>query len=65
MDINEVRIQFKVEDINLIFQALDKLPYGEVYPLVEHLKKIIDPQLPAPEMFINTNETSDTSHPFE
>ena len=65
MDINDVKIYFTVNDVNMIFQALDDLPYGKVYPLVEHLKKIVEPQLPPPETFINTENTADTSFPFE
>jgi hypothetical protein len=65
MDINEFKIQLSVNDINSIFAILDKLPYGEVYPLVEHLKKVIEPQLLPPESFIDSGVTADASHPFE
>ena len=47
MDIENFRIklEFNVEEMNLIFKFLESIPYGEVAGLYENIRSQIDPQL--------------------
>jgi hypothetical protein len=49
MDIENFRIklEFNVEEMNLIFKFLESIPYGQVAGLYENIRSQIDPQLVA------------------
>jgi methyl coenzyme M reductase gamma subunit len=68
MDINDFRITltFTIDEMNMIFDFLERLPYREVNGLVEELKRQIDPQLLPPENMTNSNDlnNTETDHPL-
>jgi hypothetical protein len=63
MDINDFRINltFTIEETNMIFGFLGKLPHDEVSGLIGELKRQIEPQLIPPENF--DDFSNDTDHP--
>ena len=68
MNINDFRIklEFNVEEINMVFKFLGSNPYDQVAGLIDELKRQIDPQL-IPLEEVDTPEDinkESTDHPF-
>ena len=67
MDIENFRIklEFNVEEMNLIFGFLETIPYGQVAGLYENVKKQVDAQLIPLENFnaASPEETINTDYP--
>lgn len=63
MDINDFRIklEFTIEEMNMVFRFLETIPYGEVAGLMENVKKQVDEQLVPIEFFENSSEESTTN----
>lgn len=62
MDINDYRIklEFTIEEMNMIFRFLGTIPYDQVWGLMDNLKQQVDKQLVPPENF----ESDGTEHPL-
>jgi hypothetical protein len=63
MDINDfkIKLEFTIEEMNMVFRFLETIPYGEVSGLMENVKKQVDEQLVPIESFENSSEESTTN----
>lgn len=43
-----LQLQLQVEDVNMIFKALGRLPFQEVYELIGKINSQVNAQLPLP-----------------
>jgi hypothetical protein len=70
MNVEDFRITltFDVETTNKLLDAIQKLPYGEVYLLLDNIRTQIDSQLVNPESFDKVAEVApfsgEVEHPF-
>ena len=68
MDINnfKIKLEFTIEEINMVFKFLGSNPYDQVAGLIDELKRQIDPQLiPLEDLdYPDDINKESTDHPF-
>jgi hypothetical protein len=67
MDINDfkIKLEFSIEEMNMIFRFLGTIPYDQVWGLMKNLQEQVDTQLVPPESFTDNNiNNNDNEHPF-
>jgi hypothetical protein len=61
----KLKLEFSIDEINMIFKLLGNIPYDIVSGLIDDIKRQIEPQLLPPESFDEAPEiNSQTDHPF-
>ena len=50
MNANEIKVTFTLEQVNALLGRLGQLPYAQVADLVEGIRSIVVPQIPADEV---------------
>lgn len=57
-----IKLEFTIEEMNLIFGFMESIPYGQVAGLYENVKNQVDAQLPSPSE-IEEQQSVNTDYP--
>jgi hypothetical protein len=58
----KIKLEFNIEEMNMIFEFLGTIPYDRVWGLMGNLKEQVDKQLIPPEDFDVSGQ--ETDHPL-
>ena len=58
MDASEIKIVFTLEQVNALLGRLGQLPYAQVADLIEAIKNVAVPQIPADEVTQDQKEAA-------
>ena len=50
MNANEIKVTFTLEQVNALLGRIGQLPYAQVADLIEGIRNIVVPQIPADEV---------------